>query len=125
MKNFNKYLLSGLFLLFAFNPVFADTEIITVNLGTNPKPDYPELPPVGPRMPSVSYTCTVDFSSYSIDATVPYDIITYQLWYGEGDTMLVSYPYDQDMVVFMSQITGTYQLRIETTDYTYIGYIDL
>ena len=52
-------------------------------------------------------------------------IISYELWDETGENIVAAYPDDYDMVVYMSSLTGCYQLRLVTAESTYIGYIEL
>ena len=87
--------------------------------------DYSELPDKGNRTSPTYGTCVIDFSNFAIATERIPMIISYELWDGTGEEIVVSYPNDYDMVTFMSSLSGCYQLRLVTEDSTYIGYIEL
>ena len=87
--------------------------------------DYTELPNKGNRTSPTYETCVIDFSNFAIATERIPMIISYELWDGTGEEIVVSYPNDYDMVTFMSSLSGCYQLRLVTEDSTYIGYIEL
>ena len=87
--------------------------------------DYSELPDKGNRTSPTYGTCVIDFSNFAIATERIPMIISYELWDGTGEEIVVSYPNDYNMVTFMSSLSGCYQLRLVTEDSTYIGYIEL
>ena len=87
--------------------------------------DYSELPDKGNRTSPTYGTCVIDFSNFAIATERIPMIISYELWDGTGEEIVVSYPNDYDIVTFMSSLSGCYQLRLVTEDSTYIGYIEL
>ena len=87
--------------------------------------DYEEIPEKGHRTSPTYGTCVIDFSNFAIATERIPIIISYELWDGTGEEFVVSYPNDYDMVVYMSSLTGCYQLRLVTAESTYIGYIEL
>ncbi|MDE6022962.1 MAG: hypothetical protein K2G13_05605, partial [Muribaculaceae bacterium] len=67
----------------------------------------------------------IDISTHSIQTSLSNDIISYELWDEEGESMIVSYKYDSNMVAFLSTVKGVYQFRIATAETIYLGYIEL
>ena len=79
----------------------------------------------GHRLPVRTQTCLIDFDSHTISTSVSADIISYELWDENGESIVLAFGTDSDMVVYLSEISGLYQLRLVTEKYTYIGYIEL
>ena len=79
----------------------------------------------GHRMPSAPFICTIDFENPRIETSIPYRITAYELWDEDCDYPIVSYANDYKLVDYMANASGVFQLRIVTTERTYIGYIDL
>ena len=52
-------------------------------------------------------------------------VISYELRDEEGETMIVGFSSDSDLVEFMTSLQGVYQIRLVTDEYLYIGYIEL
>ena len=76
-------------------------------------------------MPAAPVICVIDFTNLSITSDRLPIVLSYEFWDETGDTMIISYPNDYDMVFFMSSQTGIYQLRLVSAETTYTGYIEL
>ena len=87
--------------------------------------DISDKDPFGFRMPAAPITCTIDFTTLSITSNRVQLILSYELRDETGEEIVATYPNDYDMVVYMSSLTGCYQLRLATAESTYIGYIEL
>ena len=87
--------------------------------------DYYEIPDRGHRTSPTYETCVIDFTNLAIATERIPMIISYELWDETGENIVAAYPDDYDMVVYMSSLSGCYQLRLVTEDSTYIGYIEL
>ena len=87
--------------------------------------DIRDEDPFGFRMPAAPITCTIDFTALSIISNRISSVLSYELWDDTREEILASYSNDYDMVVYMSTLTGCYQLRLVTEECTYIGYINL
>ena len=87
--------------------------------------DYDEKPEKGHRTSPTYETCVIDFTNLAIATERIPMIISYELWDETGENIVAAYPDDYDMVVYMSSLTGCYQLRLATAESTYIGYIEL
>lgn len=127
MKKFSIYLVIALSLMmgFGFNVnAESSADQITVSLNKDDI-DIREESPKGWRIPAAPILCTIDFRNSSITSGIPKPVLFYQLWDEEGETMLASYSTDSEMVAFMTQLIGVYQLRIVTEDSIYIGYTEL
>ena len=77
----------------------------------------------GRRTPPMPIPCTVSETegiTADIDET---DIIAYEIWDAEGTGCEASYGENSDAATYLLSIPGEYQLRIVTSEYTYIGYI--
>lgn len=89
------------------------------------RPDKGGEPSKGKRLPSATFICTIDFDNRSIVTTIPYNIIAYELWDENGYSTIVSYANDYELVEYMANVSGVFQLRIVTAERTCVGYIDL
>ena len=107
-----------------FNSYSYEHDAISVSLAQSDN-EYREKPEKGHRTSPTYETCVIDFSNFAIATERIPMIISYELWDGTGEEIVVSYPNDYDMVTFMSSLSGCYQLRLVTEDSTYIGYIEL
>ena len=76
-------------------------------------------------MPAAPIACTIDFTTLSITSNRVSSVLSYELWDDTREEILASYSNDYDMVVYMSTLTGYYQLRLVTEECTYTGYIGL
>lgn len=127
MKKLLTYLTIALSLIIGFGinaKAEPSSSQIVVSLNEDGR-DKPEENPWGLRIPAVPLTSTIDFDALSIISDRLPMVLSYELWDESGDTMLVSYSNDFDMVSFMSSLTGCYQLRLLSADSTYLGYIEL
>ncbi len=102
-----------------------DTDQITVTLQPEDDPDIPDLPVKGPRIPAPVPLCVIDFCSHGIEFSGADIIINYELWDEEGVVVLASYDNDYDMVMYLTNLSGCYQLRLVTDGGSYIGYLSL
>lgn len=89
------------------------------------KPTRKDLPTKGHRMPSEKVVCVIDFTSGQIMVETSSPVISYELRDEEGETMIVGFSSDSDLVEFMTSLQGVYQIRLVTDEYLYIGYIEL
>lgn len=124
MKKIVIIFLLGICLTIISLPVEADSESITISLGTE-DPDRTDPDPKGLRTPVAPNICTIDYGNHCITSTIPYEIIAYELWDEEGHAPLVSYKSDYEFVEFISGLSGNYQLRLVTNQRVYVGYLDL
>lgn len=104
---------------------YADESSRPVSLSKRPKHDNTPLNPKGHRTPAAWSECIVSFTDNCIETSVAMDILSYELWDEDGESMLVSCATDHELVEFMSCISGSYQLRLVTEEYLYIGYVNL
>ena len=126
MKTLIKHLLSGLCLTLVSISAFARSETISLGKIDNGYGEEDMDPPNrGHRIPSPATTCTIDFDNHRIETSIPYEITAYELWDEDGIDTIVSYPSDYDIVELMSTVSGAFQLRLITVEYTYIGYLEL
>lgn len=84
-----------------------------------------ERPDKGHRSSSIEAICVIDFSSMGISFSEPYAVIAYELWDEDGEYVIASYSDDYEMVMYLTSLSGTYQLRLTTEGGTYIGYLYL
>lgn len=77
----------------------------------------------GRRTPPMPIPCTVS-ETEGITADIDEaDIIAYEIWDAEGTGCEASYGENSDAATYLLSIPGEYQLRIVTSEYSYIGYI--
>lgn len=89
------------------------------------KPKYKNLPTKDHRSLYPQILCIIDFSSEQIYLQSSYPITSYQLWNKEGESLIAAYTSDSQLVELMMELRGSYQLRLETDEYIYIGEIEL
>lgn len=115
---------AGSYLLLANTTVAADSPLrvplSTQNNETNDK----VLPDKWHRMPAY-IPCTIDFAAGTIESGIESPILSYELWDEDGVDMLISFGSPQEFTHYVSTLTGSYQLRLVTEDYLYIGYLEL
>lgn len=125
MKKLFVSLLSGICLTIVSTGALAAMEPINIGLSPSDEVKDPEHPSKGQRLPAAPVICTIDFENHRIVTSIPYEITAYELWDEEGNASIASYPTDYDLVEYMSGLSGVFQLRLVTSEYAYIGYLDL
>lgn len=126
MKKLLTYLIIALSLIVGLGTnLKAEQSSPQVIVSLTEEKDIPEKNPWGYRKPTAPITCMIDFTDLSITSDRLPMVLSYELWDETGDYMIVSYSSDFHMVTFMISLTGCYQLRLETEENTYIGYIEL
>lgn len=126
MKKSLVSLLSGLCLTLVSINAFAGLKLIDIGLIIFQEVEKDKDPPSkGYRAPEVSVICTIDFENHRIATSLPYEITTYELWDEYGEIPIVSYASDSDLVEYMEYTSGIFQLRLITSEQTYLGYLDL
>ena len=128
MKTILLLLTLAVCLVFGHNTAFSSdsaTTQIVVTLQTYEKPDRPDLPGKGSRIPAAPTVCVIDFSSHHMDVAGISNITSYELWDEDGTTIIVSYDNDHEMVMYLANLSECYQLRLVTDTGAYIGYLYL
>ncbi len=77
----------------------------------------------GHRTPPMPIPCTVSEAEGITAAINEADIIAYEIWDAEGSVCEASYVEGADAATHLLSTPGEYQLRIVTSEYSYIGYI--
>ena len=77
----------------------------------------------GRRTPPIPIPCTVSEAEGITVAISEADIIAYEIWDAEGAACVASYVEGTDAATHLLSTPGEYQLRIVTSEYSYIGYI--
>lgn len=77
----------------------------------------------GHRTPPMPIPCTVSEAEGITAAIDEADIIAYEIWDAEGAACVASYVEGADAATHLLSTPGEYQLRIVTSEYSYIGYI--
>ena len=107
-------------------PMYAGSNPIRIGLSDMQQvEEEDERPSKGYRVPAAPVICTIDFESHRIATSIPYEIIAYELWDEDGTAQIVSFASDYDLVEYMSCMSGAFQLRLVSSERTYVGYIDL
>ena len=127
MKKLLVSLLSGLCLaIVSINAVAISNQIdIRLLVFHYIEEEEEEPPSKGYRTPAAPVICTIDFENHSIKTSISYNITVYELWDEDGDSPIVSYASDYELVEYMAKASGVFQFRIVTTERIYVGYIDL
>lgn len=115
----------GLMINISFSSYSATDESIMIDLTQSNVRQKDHIPVKGKRTPGKIVTCIIDFNTLAIQTSLSDEIISYQLWDEEGESMIATYACDSDMVAFLSTISGAYQFKIATAETTYVGYIEL
>ena len=76
-----------------------------LNLDSNDNRER-DIDPEGQRRPSRPIECTISQETGVTIYDCPDEIVSYEIWDAEGNTL-----------------TGDFQIRLKTSDYTYIGYL--
>lgn len=101
-------------------------EVYTVNLFKiyNDNPENIGIATgTGRRTPSIPIFCTVsEVEGITVDIDEA-DILAYEIWDAEGSACVASYVEGSDAATHLLATPGEYQLRIVTSEYSYIGYI--
>lgn len=88
-------------------------------------PDKGDEHEKGYRMPSAPFICTIDYDNHRIETSIPYEITAYELCDEDVYSPTISYASDYELVEYMANASGVFQLRVVTAERTYVGYIDL
>lgn len=110
--------------IFSTNTIVASTENITITL-TQEDYGIKDIPQKGHRSAPAPVFCVVNFTEYTIETSIPTGITLYEIRDEEGENIIASCTDDNDMVEHLLHLTGTYQFRLVTDTYTYVGYITL
>lgn len=115
---------AGACLLFANTALAAGSSLsVPLSMQNNESNDR-ILPDKWHRMPAY-ISCTIDFAAGTIESGIESPILSYELWDEDGVDMLISFGSPQEFTHYMSTLTGSYQLRLVTEEYLYIGYLEL
>lgn len=126
MKNLLKYLTIALSLIVGFGiNVKADQSSPQVIVFLTEDRDIREQNPFGWRMPAAPISCQIDFNALSITSDRLPTVLSYELWNDTGESMIISYSNDYDMVSCMASLAGVFQLRLISAETSYIGYMEL
>ena len=87
--------------------------------------DHPHIndTPRGQRIPSCPIECTISQDSGVTIYDCPDEIVSYEIWDAEGNTCLSQYSDESDFLNDLFSLTGDFQIRFNSSDYTYIGYL--
>lgn len=121
--NMNKLLLLISVLLLTSVSIVAEKKDVTLTqtIPADRKNLVPN-PPVGKRTP---IHCIVDMDQKTIFTEAEIDTTSYEIWDAEGCTPMYVSSMDCDIVEFMIELKGEYQLRLVSDNYVYIGNIAL
>lgn len=88
------------------------------------EPIKKDLPSKGKRTPS-HFVCTYDIEEGWINTNIPYQINFYELWDEDGLSMIASCSSDSEFISLISELNGTYLIKLVTDQYLFIGIIEL
>lgn len=103
----------------------AEAEESTIPVSKEPINDPGKGHQKGHRSLSAPVFCMIDFVNRSIEISNDDEIIIYELWNEDGDILIDTFSNEFDMVNYMSNLNGIYKLCLFSTDYIYIGNIEL
>lgn len=110
----------------AFSAEISPSESLTLIVQQQPlDPTYPDNDDVGKRSMARPIQCIIDFSENSVTISIESEIIGYEIWDEDTQICILTVDNDFEFVKHLSTLTGSYQLRLVTDTYTYIGYINL
>ena len=127
MKKLLISLLSGLCLAIVSINAFAISNQIDIGLFVfhYTEEEREEPPSKGYRIPAAPVICTIDFENHRIVTSIPDEIISYDLWNEDGEATIASYSTDYELIRYLANTIGVFQLRLITSEHTYVGYLDL
>lgn len=79
--------------------------------------------PRGPRIPSRPIECTISQDAGVTIYDCPDEIISYEIRDVEGNACLSLSSDESDFLNDLFSLTGDFQIRFNSSDYTYIGYL--
>lgn len=124
MKTIKKVIFAILMVMVAVSVQAAD-DVISISLEKKPKQDPGRGIPKGPRMPSMKAECIISIPEQQITTDIPSEILSYELWDTDGETIEVAFSDEESMTQYLSSIVGEYQLHLVTEEYIYIGFLYL
>ena len=92
------------------------------NMDENGKHEW-DIDPEGHRLPSRPIECTISQDSGVTIYDCPDEIVSYEIWDADGNTCLSLCTDESDFLNDLFSLTGDFQIRLKTSDYTYIGYL--
>ncbi len=124
MKKFVTLIAIVMACLFAVQAANYTSYSITLIKTYNNEPTLSKGPDKGGhRTPPMPIPCTVSEAEGITAAIDEADILAYEIWDAEGSVCEASYVEGTDAAAHLLSTPGEYQLRIVTSDYSYIGYI--
>lgn len=88
------------------------------------QPDHSDRPKTNThRTPSRPIVCTISETEGIVTDVVIEGILAYELWDADGETCVAEFADSGLAAAYIYAVPGEYQLRIVTSDYSYIGYI--
>ena len=82
-----------------------------------------DLPEYGKRIPSCPIECTISQDTGVTIYDCPDEIVSYEIWDADGNSCLSLCSDESDFLSGLFSMTGDFQIRLKTSDYTYIGYL--
>lgn len=105
--------------------VQAAGDVFSISLEKKPKQDPGRGITKGPRMPSMKAECIILIPEQQITTDIPSEILSYELWDTDGETIEVAFSNEESMTQYLSGVVGEYQLHLVTEEYVYIGFLYL
>ena len=81
--------------------------------------------PRGPRIPSRPIECTISQETGVTIYDCPDEIVSYEIWDADGNSCLSLCSDESDFLNDLFSLTGDFQIRFNSSDYTYIGYLSI
>ena len=77
----------------------------------------------GHRLPSRPIECTISQETGVSIYDCPDEIVSYEIWDADGNSCLTLCSEESDFLNDLFSLTGDFQIRFNSSDYTYVGYI--
>ena len=87
------------------------------------EPQKNDLPEYGKRIPSRPIECTISQDSGVTIYDCPDEIVSYEIWDADGNSCLTLCSEESDFLNDLFSLTGDFQIRFNSSDYTYVGYL--
>lgn len=79
----------------------------------------------GRRIPSIPLCCIISKTDGINIAGIYEDIINYEVWDAESEVYIASFSEENEFIDFLFYQTGNLQIKIETENYNFYGYINI
>ena len=94
------------------------------NMNNDGKHEW-DIDPEGHRLPSRPIECTISQDSGVTIYDCQDEIVSYEIWDAEGNACLSLCSDESDFLNYLFTLTGDFQIRFNSSNYTYIGYLSV